>query len=95
MDHRKQLYKGDQPRSRRRAPATLPVPAALSPSRPRGLEEAAAKERDADGRTEVEAQWPVPASGGAVLASTAMVFTLPCTEEDEDFGLRAANDQHG
>jgi hypothetical protein len=78
IDHRKQLYKGDQPKRQRRAQAALPVPAA-----------GPAKERDADGRTSVEARWPVPASGGAVLESTAMVsitvFTLPCTEEDEDF----------
>jgi hypothetical protein len=53
----------------------LPLhPAVLSPTtRPRLLEEAAAKERDADGRSEAELRWPAAARGeGPVLASVAM-----------------------
>lgn len=60
----------------RRAPVALPLPAALSPSRPRGLVGAAAKERDADGRTAAEGRIPVPASGGAVLASTVAMVSI-------------------
>ena len=72
------------PRGTARALAALPLPTilALSPrptrgTRPRVPVEAAAKERNADGRTAVEGRRPVPASGGAVLASTAMVSILP------------------
>nr|CAB3450872.1 unnamed protein product [Digitaria exilis] len=58
------------------------------PTRRRVPVEAAEKERDADGRTEAEGRRPVPASGDAVLASTAMVSILPtspCKKEHEDY----------
>jgi hypothetical protein len=63
----------------RRAAAAHSVPAALSPSRARGPVETAVKEMDADGRTAEEVWRLVPASGGAVLASTAMVSITAVT----------------
>jgi len=82
------------PRGTARALAALPLPTVvvLSPpsTRPQVPVEAAAKERKADGRTAAEGRRPVPASGGAVLASTAMVSILPASpgeQEHEDFGL--------
>lgn len=71
------------PRGTARALAALLLPtfAALSPrpTRPRVPVEAAEKEGDADGRT-AEGRRPVPASGDAVLASTAMVSILPTSQ---------------
>lgn len=70
------------PRGTARPLAALPLraDAVLDPSlsRPRGVVEAAAaaKERDADGRTAQEGQRVVPARGGAVLASAALVSIL-------------------
>ena len=55
--------------------AALPLhAAALSPTRPRFLEEGAAKERDAEGRSEAERPCPAAAAAreGPVLASAAM-----------------------
>ena len=63
-----------------RALAALPLPADAvlgpSPSRPRGVVEAAPKERDAVGRSAQEGRRLDPARGGAVLASAAMVSIL-------------------
>jgi hypothetical protein len=60
------------------------------------------KERDANGRTAEEVRL-VPASGAAVIASTAMVSITAVTllsvrgggDEAAAFGLGAANDQRG
>uniref|UniRef100_A0A0A9H613 Nucleoside diphosphate kinase 2 n=1 Tax=Arundo donax TaxID=35708 RepID=A0A0A9H613_ARUDO len=59
----------------RRAPAAPAL--SLTPSRPRGLVEAAPNDRHADGRTAPEGRRLAPASGSAVLASTAMVSITP------------------
>jgi hypothetical protein len=63
-----------------RALAALPLPAGAvlspSPSRPRGVVEAAAKERDAVGRSAQDGRRMVPARGGAVLARADMVSIL-------------------
>ena len=63
------------------AALTLPGDAVLSPSpsRPRGVVEAASKERDAVGRSAQEGRRVDPARGGAVLASAAMV-SIPFPE---------------
>ena len=63
----------------RRAPAALPLRAlrlSPTPSRPRDLVAASAKERDADGRAELEGRRPSPASGAAVLATAAIVVSI-------------------
>jgi hypothetical protein len=66
-----------------RALAALPLPAdavlSPSPSRPRGVVEAAAKERDAVGRSAQEGRRVDPARGGTVLASAALV-SIPFPE---------------
>ena len=66
-----------------RALAALPLPAdavlSPSPSRPRGVVEAAPKERDAVGRSAQEGRRVDPARGGAVLASAA-VDSIPFHE---------------
>jgi len=66
-----------------RALAALPLPAdavlSPSPSRPRGVVEAAPKERDAVGRSAQEGRRVDPERGGAVLASAA-VGSIPFHE---------------
>ena len=77
----------------RRAPAALPLRSlSPTPSRPRDLVAAAvaAKERDAEGRTEPEGLRPVPASGAAALATTAIVVSILATspvQSTRPFGL--------
>jgi len=82
-----------------RALAALPLPAdavlSASPSRPRGVVEAAAKERDAVGRSAQEGRRVDPARGGAVLASAAMVSIPFQRAEHAIFGLgETADDQY-
>jgi hypothetical protein len=81
----------------RLAPAALRLHA-LTPtaSRPLDLVAAAAKERDAVGRTAPEGRRPVPASGAAVLASTPMASIASTSKQSTRcFGLGEANNKHG
>lgn len=67
-------------------------PAVLSPTRPRFLEEAAAKESDADGRNFAELLWPAAAREGPVLASAAMASISSSAPYRRDKEARALLD---
>ena len=68
-------------------------PAVLSPTRPRFLEEAEAKEEsDADGRNVAELLWPAAAREGPVLASAAMASISSSAPYRRDKEARALLD---